>query len=96
MLLDVNIALLVWMGIGGMTSALAGPLILGSLWHGVTERGALIGMLTGFLAFAVLHAQLLPVPWLLEQGANPFACAALASLLGVVVTVSVSSIGRDT
>ena len=70
-LLDVNIALLVWMGIGGMTSALAGPLILGSLWPGVTERGALWGMLTGFIVFAVLHTQLLPVPWLLAQGTNP-------------------------
>jgi len=89
-LLDVNIALLVWMGIGGMTSALAGPLILGSLWPGVTERGALWGMLTGFIVFAVLHAQLLPVPWLLAQGPNPFACAALASLTGVVVTIALS------
>jgi SSS family transporter len=89
-LLDVNIALLVWMGIGGMTSALAGPLILGSLWPGVTERGALWGMLTGFVAFALLHAQMLPVPWLLAQGPNPFACATLASLAGVAVTVSLS------
>jgi len=89
-LLDVNIALLVWMGIGGMTSALAGPLILGSLWPGVTERGALWGMLTGFVVFAVLHAQLLPVPWLLAQGPNPFACAALASLTGTAVTASLS------
>jgi len=86
-LLDVNVALLVWMGIGGMTSALAGPLIIGSLWPGVTERGALWGMLTGFVTFALLHAQLLPVDWLLTLGPNPFACAALASLTGVAVTV---------
>lgn len=95
LLLDVNIALLVWMGIGGMTSALAGPLILGSLWHGVTERGALIGMLTGFVTFAVLHAQLLPVEWLLIQGANPFVCATLASLTGAAVTVGLSLIWRS-
>jgi len=95
LLLDVNIALLVWMGIGGMTSALAGPLIIGTLWPHVSERGALVGMVTGFVTFAVLHAQLLPVPWLLEQGANPFACATLASLLGSVVTISLSLVGRE-
>jgi Na+/proline symporter len=93
-LMDVNVALLVWMGIGGMTSALAGPLIIGSLWQGVTERGALFGMLTGFVVFALLHTQSIPVLWLLIQGPNPFACAALASLTGVAVTVGVSSIGR--
>ena len=58
-LLDVNIALLVWMGIGGITSAFAGPLILGSLWQGVTERGALLGMLAGFIVFGMLHAEII-------------------------------------
>jgi SSS family transporter len=90
MLLNVNIALLVWMGIGGVTSAMAGPLIIGSLWDGVTERGALFGMLTGFISFALLHTQSIPVYWLLEQGPNPFACAALSSLFGVVVTIFIS------
>ena len=71
-LLDVNIALLVWMGIGGMTSALAGPLILGTLWPGVTERGALSGMLTGFITFAVLHSQILPISWLQTIRAESF------------------------
>jgi len=94
LLLDMNIALLVWMGIGGMTSALAGPLIIGSLWSGVTERGALWGMLTGFVTFALLHAQWLPIPWLLSQGGNPFACATLASITGVVVTLGLSRFGK--
>jgi sodium/proline symporter len=86
----VNIALLVWMGIGGMTAALAGPLILGSLWFGVTERGAVWGMLTGFVTFSVLHAQVLPVSWLLAIGPNPFFCASLGSIAGVTVTVIVA------
>ncbi|MGI9238224.1 MAG: sodium:solute symporter family protein [Woeseiaceae bacterium] len=90
MLLDVNIALLVWMGIGGMTAALAGPLLLGSLWSGVTERGAMLGMLTGFITFAALHSQVLPVYWLATIGPNPFYCATLGSLSGVAITVIVS------
>jgi sodium/proline symporter len=95
-LLDVNIALLVWMGIGGMTAALAGPLLLGTLWSGVTERGALSGMLTGFITFAVLHSQILPVYWLQTIGPNPFYCASLGSLGGVAITVIVSSLRRGT
>ena len=90
MLLDMNVALLVWIGIGGMTSAIAGPLIIGSLWSGVTARGALAGMLVGFFSFVALHAKLLPIAWLLEQGPNPYACATLASFTGVGVTVLVS------
>jgi SSS family transporter len=92
MLLNVNIALLVWMGIGGITSAMAGPLIIGSLWNGVTEKGALSGMLTGFICFSLLHTQSIPVNWLLEQGPNPFACAALSSLSGVAVTILISQV----
>lgn len=95
LLLEVNVALLVWMGIGGMTSALAGPLIIGSLWKGVTELGALCGMLTGFVAFALLHTQSVPVPWLLTQGPNPFACSALAGLTGVAVTFVVSGAEKE-
>jgi SSS family transporter len=94
-LLDVNIALLVWMGIGGMTAALAGPLILGTLWSGVTERGALYGMLTGFVTFAVLHSQVLPFSWLQSIGPNPFYCASLGSITGVLITVVLSSIGKS-
>ncbi|NIW25322.1 MAG: sodium:pantothenate symporter, partial [Gammaproteobacteria bacterium] len=34
--MDMNVVLLVWVGIGGFTAAMAGPLVLGSLWRGVT------------------------------------------------------------
>lgn len=93
-LMGVNVALLVWMGIGGMTSALAGPLVIGSLWPKVSERGALAGMLTGFIVFAVLHAQLFDASFLAIIGPNPFFCAAIASTIGVVVTVGLSMTKR--
>jgi Na+/proline symporter len=64
------------------------------LWSGVTERGALAGMLTGFITFAVLHSQILPISWLQTIGPNPFYCATLGSITGVAVTVTVSSIGK--
>ena len=87
-LLDVNIALLVWMGIGGITSAFAGPLILGSLWPGVTERGALLGMLAGFIVFGTLHAEIINADALASIGPNPFACATIGALASMVITAA--------
>ncbi len=86
-LMGVNIALLVWMGIGGMTSALSGPLLLGSLWSKVSERGAYAGMLSGFCVFAVLHSEIIKLDLLENLGPNPFACAATASIVGVLMTL---------
>ena len=87
-LLDVNIALLVWMGIGGITSAFAGPLILGSLWPGVTERGALLGMLAGFIVFGTLHAEIFNADALVSIGPNPFACATIGALASMAITAA--------
>ncbi|MEJ2133332.1 MAG: sodium:pantothenate symporter, partial [Gammaproteobacteria bacterium] len=39
MLMDINIALVVWIGTGGMMAAFAGPLVMGALWRGVTRIG---------------------------------------------------------
>ena len=62
-LLDVNIAMIVWIGNGGMMAAFAGPLVLGALWHGVTRHGAYAGLLGGFLTFLVLHTQQIDPGW---------------------------------
>ncbi|MBT3425541.1 MAG: sodium:solute symporter family protein, partial [Gammaproteobacteria bacterium] len=34
-LMEVNVALIVWIGVGGMMAAFAGPLVIGALWRGV-------------------------------------------------------------
>ena len=44
-LMDVNVSLVVWIGVGGMMAAFAGPLVLGALWSGVTLKGAYAGLL---------------------------------------------------
>ena len=62
-LIDVNIALIVWIGTGGMMAAFAGPLVVGGLWSGVTRSGAYAGLISGFLTFVVLHTQLLDPNW---------------------------------
>ena len=58
-LMDVNVSLVVWIGVGGMMAAFAGPLVLGALWSGVTLKGAYAGLLGGFGVFIVLHSQIL-------------------------------------
>lgn len=101
-LLHMNIALLVWIGLGGMMAATAGPLLLGQIWRGATKAGAIGGFVAGAAVFTVLKTGVIPewpepnsgiglvVSWLLEQQPNPFACAALGELASVVVTIIVS------
>ncbi len=101
--MGMNVLLLVWIGLGGMMAALAGPLVLGVLWRGVTRKGALAGFLGGAIAFVVLHAGLidpnwfgddkllhLAASWLAHQGPNPYSCAVLGEIVGVLLTVVVS------
>lgn len=90
-LLEVNIALIVWIGIGGMTSALAGPLVLGSQWSGVNKSGAIAGMLGGAATFCLLHTGLLTSlldlsssSWLAVQSSNAFTCSGI----GVIVSIT--------
>ena len=101
-LIDVNIALIVWIGNGGMMAAFAGPLVVGALWRGVTRNGAYAGLTSGFLTFMVLHMQWLDpawfgtgvvheaVAWLYAEGPNPFSCAAIGEAVSVAVTYTVS------
>jgi Na+/proline symporter len=103
-LLDVNIALIVWIGTGGMMAAFAGPLVVGALWRGVTAKGAYAGLVTGFGTFIVLHTGLLnpdwfepgavqrAVIWLEGESPNPYSCAAMGEIVSVLVTVTVSKL----
>ena len=104
LLIDWNVALIVWIGIGGMMAAFAGPLVLGALWRGVTRAGAYAGLISGFLTFVILHDQWLSpdwldggildvgITWLHGEGPNPFSCAAIGEGVGVVVTFIVSKL----
>lgn len=97
-----NIALMVWVGLGGMMAALAGPLILGVFWRGVTKQGAIWGFMVGALSFTVLRNAWLPAGsadgnlieqglfWVASQANNPFACTTIGEALSILVTVVVS------
>ncbi|MGE0624105.1 MAG: sodium:solute symporter [Pseudomonadales bacterium] len=105
-LIDTNIAIIVWIGNGGMMAAFAGPLVVGALWRGVTRQGAYAGLLGGFLTFAALYLQVFDpnwfdpgllrsaVAWLEAEGPNPYSCAAMGELVSVLATVLVSRLTR--
>jgi sodium/proline symporter len=100
--LDMNVVLLVWVGIGGFTAALAGPLVLGTVWGGVTRAGALAGFWTGAATFIAIHGELISGLWLdgtvLEDfgrwfafnAASPSSAATLGGCASIAVTIAVS------
>ena len=104
MLMDENIALIVWIGTGGMMAAFAGPLVMGALWRGVTKAGAYAGLVSGMATFIILHSGVLDpawfhgsplfgvVTWLQGEAPNPFSCAAMGEIVSVTSTWGVSKL----
>ena len=104
LVMDMNVVLLVWVGIGGFTATLAGPLVLGSVWNGVTRAGALWGFWTGAVLFVLIHSEVLAGIWppgtVLESfgrwfdfyATSPYSAATLAGLTAVLVTAMVSCV----
>ena len=103
--LGENIALVVWIGIGGMMAALSGPLVWGVLWRGTTRSGALAGAVVGATVFIVTKSGLISasvtagwwagvVHWLSSQSANPFACATLGIASSLLTTAAVSLVTK--
>jgi Na+/proline symporter len=102
-LMDMNVALVVWIGVGGMMAAFAGPLVLGALWRGVTRAGAYAGFGVGAVVFAVTHGGLIDASWfepgllhslaswLEGEAPSPFSCAAMGEIASLLATWAVSS-----
>jgi SSS family transporter len=103
---NMNIALLVWIGVGGMMAASAAPLFLGIFWRRATRAGALTGFIVGGLVFSSLKSASIEAAWfgqgslgqtaawLEAQAVNPFACATLGIMAAVVAMFFVSLFTR--
>ena len=99
---DMNVVLLVWIGVGGFIAALAGPLVLGSIWQGVSRRGALAGFWTGAIVFVLIHTGTIsklwpPLPeleaageWFAFHARSPYSAATMGALASVLVCVGLS------
>lgn len=99
---DQNVVLLIWAGVGGFIAAMAGPLVLGSIWNGVSGAGALSGFWTGAIAFILIHARVVSFAWLdgtsLQafgqwfdfNATSPYSAATMGGIASVAVTTIVS------
>ena len=98
----MNLAILIAAGVGGMVSAISGPIFTGILWQGTTRTGALSGVFAGASVFFVAKLRWLDPVWFsaspIEQAAiwfsnqapNPFACGTFGIVTSVAVTIIVS------
>lgn len=98
---ETNIAIIVWLGIGGMTAALTGPLVLGAIWSGVTKTAAITGFFVGAAVFAMasLLATLIAndLAHFGDWGAqllNPFIRATIGGFASAAVTILVSAVTK--
>lgn len=101
-LMDRNVALIVWVGTGGMMAAFAGPLVVGTIWRGVTKAGAIAGLVSGAGVFTLVHTALIDpqwfgpgalrdaAHWLVREAGNPWSCASIGVIISVAVTWAVS------
>jgi len=100
--MNMNVVLLMWIGVGGFVAALMGPLVIGSVWLGVTRAGALAGFWTGAVVFILVRGQFVSGQWLagttLEDlgqwfdfyATNPYSAATFGAAFSVLATVLVS------
>lgn len=102
MTMDMNVVLLMWIGVGGFVAALMGPLVVGSVWFGVTRAGALAGFWAGAATFVLIRGEIVSGLWLAGtafEGAgrwfafyatNPYSAATFGSAVSIAATVLVS------
>jgi SSS family transporter len=76
------LAVLLWIGVGGIMSGAAGPLLVGAMWRRATKPAAIASFLTGTLLYAAL--------WLVVGWENPFGAAGVCVLVASSVMVVVS------
>ncbi|WP_408009312.1 sodium:solute symporter [Pseudalkalibacillus sp. A8] len=72
------LSVFMWIGIGGIVSATAGPLIVGGLWKRATKKGAIFSLLAGTLTYWFVY-----LPFGLNF-TNPFGAAGLGVLVGML------------
>jgi Na+/proline symporter len=102
--MSMNVVLLMWIGVGGFVSALMGPLVIGSIWLGVTRAGALSGFWAGAITFTLIHGGIVSGRWLTgtplaEFGEwfdfyapNPYSAATFGGAASALVTFAVSKL----
>ncbi len=76
------LAVLLWIGVGGIMSGAAGPLVIGSMWRRSTKPAAIASFLAGVISYASM--------WLIVGWQNPFGAAGVCVILASIVMIVVS------
>ncbi|WP_238134255.1 sodium:solute symporter family protein [Calderihabitans maritimus] len=86
------LSILLWVGIGGIVSAFAGPMFLAAFWHRATRAGAIWGMIVSFAFYFWIHLgpKLGLYEGIFPWNKNPFAAAGVGAIISVAVTYIVS------
>jgi SSS family transporter len=79
-----SLAVFLWIGIGSIVSATAGPLCLGTLWKRATKKAAISSTLLGTITYWVVY---LPIGF---NFSNPFGAAGIAILVGSATMIAVT------
>lgn len=100
--MEMNVVLLMWTGVGGFVAALMGPLVVGSLWSGVTRPGAIAGFWAGAATFVLVFGGFVHGGWLAGTplaaagrwfdfyASNQYSAATFGAAASVVVCCAVS------
>ena len=75
------LSIFMWIGIGGIVSATAGPLVVGALWRRATKPGAITSLLVGTLSYWYIY---LPIGLGVS---NPTAATGSGVLLSMITMV---------
>jgi SSS family transporter len=75
------LAIFMWIGIGGIVSATAGPLVIGALWKRATKQGAIASLLLGTITYWFVY-----LPFGLNFS-NPFGAAGIGVIVSMAVMV---------
>ncbi|SDI68526.1 sodium:solute symporter family protein [Natribacillus halophilus] len=73
------LSIFMWIGIGGIMSATAGPIIVGALWKRATKQAAVSSLLAGNVVYWIVY---LPFGF---DFSNPFGAAGIAVLVSMIV-----------
>lgn len=73
------LAVLLWIGVGGIVSGLAGPVLIGSLWRRATKTAAIASFLVGVGCYAIIYLGFM--------SANPFGAAGYSVMIASAVMV---------
>ena len=104
--MEMNIVLLMWLGVGGFVASLMGPLVFGSIWPRVTTVAAIAGFWSGAITFILIRGEIVSGLWLVDTpleefgvwfafyATNPYSAATWGAIVSILTTVIVTLLGR--